>query len=49
MFSKFKNIITVEDGCLMGGMGSAIVEFMTDNGYQANVKRLGIPDEFVEG
>lgn len=48
VFSKFDKVITVEDGCLQGGMGSAIVEFMTDNGYNAQVIRLGIPDEFIE-
>jgi 1-deoxy-D-xylulose-5-phosphate synthase len=48
VFSKFNKVITLEDGCLMGGMGSAIVEFMTDNGYTATVKRLGIPDEVIE-
>jgi 1-deoxy-D-xylulose-5-phosphate synthase len=48
IFSKFKKIITVEDGCLMGGFGSAIGEFMMNNNYSATVKRLGIPDYFVE-
>ncbi len=48
VFSKFKKILTVEDGCLLGGFGSAIVEFMADHGYQATVKRLGIPDRIVE-
>jgi 1-deoxy-D-xylulose-5-phosphate synthase len=48
VFAKFDKIITIEDGCLMGGFGSAIVEFMSDNGYRATVKRLGIPDEIIE-
>lgn len=48
VFSKFKTIITVEDGCVIGGMGSAIIEFMSDNGYNAQVKRLGIPDTVIE-
>jgi len=48
IFRKFSRIITVEDGMLSGGFGSAIVEFMSDNGYNAKVKRLGIPDYFVE-
>ncbi|HYF70403.1 MAG TPA: 1-deoxy-D-xylulose-5-phosphate synthase [Ohtaekwangia sp.] len=48
IFSKFKKIITVEDGCIQGGFGSAILEFMADNGYHAEVKRLGIPDVIVE-
>lgn len=47
-FGKFKKIITVEDGCIQGGMGSAVLEFMADHGYQATVVRLGIPDEVVE-
>ncbi|AWW30626.1 1-deoxy-D-xylulose-5-phosphate synthase [Echinicola strongylocentroti] len=48
VFGKFKKVITVEDGCLMGGFGSAVLEWMMDNDYQAQVKRLGIPDEVVE-
>ena len=48
VFTRFKNVITVEDGCLQGGMGSAVLEFMADNGYKSNVTRLGIPDEIVE-
>ncbi|MBM3429568.1 MAG: 1-deoxy-D-xylulose-5-phosphate synthase [Bacteroidetes bacterium] len=47
VFSKFKYVITVEDGCLMGGFGSAVIEFMADQGYQAQVVRLGIPDEYI--
>jgi 1-deoxy-D-xylulose-5-phosphate synthase len=41
-------VITVEDGSLKGGFGSAILEFMADNGYTARIKRLGLPDRFVE-
>lgn len=48
IFSKYKKIITVEDGCLQGGFGSAILEFMTDHSYHAEVKRLGIPDAVIE-
>ncbi|MBS1647022.1 MAG: 1-deoxy-D-xylulose-5-phosphate synthase [Bacteroidetes bacterium] len=48
VFSSYKKIITVEDGCLQGGFGSAIAEFMTDNQYTAHIKRLGIMDEFIE-
>ncbi|MFA0962168.1 1-deoxy-D-xylulose-5-phosphate synthase [Roseivirga sp. BDSF3-8] len=48
VFSKFDKVITVEDGCLMGGFGSAVLEFMADHGYMANVRRLGIPDRIVE-
>jgi len=48
IFRNFTKIITVEDGTLMGGFGSAVIEFMVDNGYSAKVKRMGIPDRFVE-
>jgi len=48
VFGKFKKVITVEDGCLTGGMGSAVLEFMSDHGYFAQVIRLGIPDRFVD-
>ncbi len=45
---KFKRLITVEDGCLQGGFGSAILEFMADYRYNLPVIRLGIPDRFIE-
>jgi len=48
IFGKFRHIITVEDGCLMGGMGSAISEFMIDNNYSSKITRLGIPDSYIE-
>lgn len=48
VFTEFTKIITVEDGCLMGGFGSAIAEFMADHNYHAELTRLGIPDRFVE-
>ena len=48
VFKKFRHIITVEDGILKGGFGSAVIEFMCDNGYSSEVRRLGIPDYFVE-
>ncbi len=48
VFAKFQKIITVEDGCLPGGVGSAVVEFMSDHLYNAQVVRLGIPDAIVE-
>ena len=44
---KFKSIITIEDGCIQGGFGSAVLEFMANNNYHLSVKRLGIPDEFI--
>ena len=48
IFSKFRKVITVEDGCIQGGFGSAILEFMADHGYSAEVRRLGIPDMVIE-
>ncbi len=48
VFEKFDQVITVEDGCLQGGIGSAILEFMVDHNYTAKVKRLGIPDKLIE-
>lgn len=48
IFQNHKKVITIEDGCIMGGFGSAILEFMAENGYSAKVKRLGIPDRIVE-
>jgi 1-deoxy-D-xylulose-5-phosphate synthase len=47
VFTKFKKVITVEDGCLMGGFGSAIIEFMVDQKYNSEIVRLGIPDEYI--
>ena len=46
--SNFKYIVTIEDGVINGGFGSAVLEFMADNNYKLNVKRLGIKDTFVE-
>lgn len=48
VFCKFNKIITLEDGSVIGGLGSAVLEFMADNGYTAKVVRLGVPDSFVE-
>ena len=45
---KFRNVITVEDATIIGGFGSAVMEFISDNNLNVNVKRLGIPDRFVE-
>lgn len=45
---NFQHIVTIEDGVLKGGMGSAILEFMSDNNYMPTVKRLGIPDQFIQ-
>jgi len=46
--SRFKKVITVENGTRKGGLGSAVLEWMNDHGYQPKVVRLGLPDEFVE-
>lgn len=48
VFSKYTKVITVEDGCVDGGFGSAVLEFMADHHYTAHVKRLGIPDAVIE-
>ncbi|MDX2444682.1 MAG: 1-deoxy-D-xylulose-5-phosphate synthase [Bacteroidales bacterium] len=45
---KFKQIITVEDGTIIGGLGSAVLEFFSDHAYASQVVRLGIPDKFIE-
>ena len=45
---KFKKIITIEDGVRKGGMGTAVMEWMSDHGYHPAIQRLGIPDHFVE-
>ena len=46
--NKFENIITIEDNALIGGFGSSVLEFISDNNYKNNVIRAGIPDYFVE-
>ena len=45
---RFKRIVTIENGTILGGLGSAVLEFMADQGYTPQVKRLGIPDRFIE-
>ncbi|MBI9068708.1 MAG: 1-deoxy-D-xylulose-5-phosphate synthase [Salinivirgaceae bacterium] len=45
---EFSQIITVEDGTIVGGFGSSVLEFISENAYQTKLKRLGIPDAFVE-
>ncbi len=47
VFQTYPYVITVEDGCRAGGVGSAILEFMADHGYKASLKRLGLPDTFA--
>lgn len=48
VFRKYKKIITVEDGTIQGGFGSAVLEFMAEHQYNAHVKMLGMPDSIVE-
>jgi len=48
IFSRYSKIITVEDGCIIGGMGSAVLEFMADHDYVAQVKRMGMPDRTID-
>ncbi|MCP4314331.1 MAG: 1-deoxy-D-xylulose-5-phosphate synthase [Bacteroidetes bacterium] len=48
VFAGFKKIITVEDASVVGGLGSAVIEYMNDNNYQAKVLRMGIPDRFID-
>ena len=45
---NFKFVVTIEDGVLKGGMGSAILEYMSDHGYTPTVRRIGLPDNFVQ-
>lgn len=45
---KYKKIITIEDGVLLGGLGTAVTEYMSANGYTPIIKSIGIPDKFVE-
>ncbi|MBR1711900.1 MAG: 1-deoxy-D-xylulose-5-phosphate synthase [Alloprevotella sp.] len=45
---KFRRVVTIEDGCRMGGMGSAVLEWLEDHGYHPTVRRIGLPDSFVE-
>ena len=45
---KFKRIVTIENGVIKGGLGSAVLEFMADNGYTPRMKRIGVPDRFIE-
>ena len=48
VFAQYNKILTVEDGTIVGGFGSAVLEFMAAHGYKADVKILGIPDRIVE-
>jgi len=48
VFRKYNKVITIEDGTVIGGFGSAVLEFMNEQGYKADVKIMGIPDRLVE-
>jgi 1-deoxy-D-xylulose-5-phosphate synthase len=48
VFTKYDKVITIEDGTIIGGLGSAVIEFMNDHNYKASIKRLGVPDTFIE-
>lgn len=48
VFTRFKKIITVEDGTIVGGFGSAVAEFMVHHNYNSTLRMVGIPDEFIE-
>ena len=48
IFTRFDKIITLEDASIIGGLGSAVIEYMNDNSYKAKIVRLGIPDKFIE-
>ncbi len=45
---NFKAVITIEDGTIVGGFGSAVLEFMSDHNYLVHIKRLGVPDQFID-
>ncbi len=48
IFSKFKKVLTIEEGALAGGFGAAVLEFASKNDYQSQIKCMGIPDKFIE-
>ena len=48
IFKKYKTIITIEDGTIVGGFGSSVVDFAFENNYKNNIRVLGIPDNFIE-
>jgi 1-deoxy-D-xylulose-5-phosphate synthase len=48
VFGRFKDVITLEDGCIQGGMGSAVTEWAMEHGYGSKVARLGVPDRYIE-
>ena len=48
VFSNFRYVVTVEDGVIQGGFGSAVLEFMAANNFSSTIRMLGIPDKFIE-
>jgi len=48
VFNNFENIVTIEDGSIVGGFGSAVVDFANENNYKNKIIKLGVPDQFVE-
>jgi 1-deoxy-D-xylulose-5-phosphate synthase len=48
IFRSYKQVVTIEDGVLQGGFGSAVLEFMADHQYNSELKRIGIPDKFID-
>ncbi len=48
VFNTYNKILTVEDGTVVGGFGSAVAEFMVNHNYKADIKMLGIPDTIIE-
>jgi 1-deoxy-D-xylulose-5-phosphate synthase len=48
VFNRFENIITIEDGCMKGGFGDAVLDYAQTSSYKGRIHKLGIPDEFIE-
>ncbi len=48
IFSKYSSVVTIEDGVIKGGFGSAVIEFAQDHGYSLPIRRLGLPDVFID-
>ena len=48
MKQRFNTVITIEEGVVTGGFGDAVSAWLLENGFQGNIRRLGLPDEFVQ-
>jgi len=48
VFKKYKKVLTIEDGVLSGGFGSAVLEFISNHNYNVHLKRIGLPDQFID-